>query len=178
MKPVSWLLLLAVLVGPAFSQSPPAPVYVESFRKGSTRIAEKTLQVNLGTKQPSYEARIQDSTGDVHFMLSLAPVRVGQEDPSILSWRVSLVDLHRKLYGNLLLPYRDAYLNTGLKGNVAMLDPSPYAVVPVRAKRVIKVEKFYCSIEVKQYHFEEPGKPHLDSMSVEVQFSNTNPPGN
>jgi hypothetical protein len=172
------LLLLALLSPVLFSQTSPGPVFVESFRRGQTKITEKTLQINLDTKSPTYKASIQDSDGDNHFVFSLTPLRVGVEDPSILSWKASLVDVHRKIYGNLLFPYRDQLSNKGPQGNAPALDPSPYAIVPVRARRVVKVENFYCSIEVKQYHFVMPGQPHLDSMNVEVQFTNTNPLGN
>ena len=161
-----------------FAQTVPAPVYVESFRKGPTRIKEQTLQINLNVKNSTYQAAIPDSDGDPHFILSLTPLRIGVEDPSILSWKASLVDVHRKIYGNLLFPYRDPLYNKGPQGNAAALDPNPYAIIPVRTRRVVKVENFYCSIEVKQYHFVVPGQPHLDSMSVEVQFTNRNPIGN
>jgi hypothetical protein len=178
MKAAAWLLFFAALGGRSFAQTAPAPVYVESFRKGPTRIVEATLEVKLDAETPAYEARIKDSSGEQHFLLSLTPVRVGQEDPRILSWRVSLIDLHRRLYGNLLFPYRDASLNQGPKGHAATLDPSPYAVVPLRALRVIKVESFYCSFEVKQSHLRVPEQWHVDSMQVEVRMTNTNPLGN
>ena len=178
MRVAFWLLCLVTTGAPLFSQTSPAPVYVESFRKGPTKIKEQTLHINLDAKNPKYETRIPDSDGDMHFVLSLTPLRVGEEDPSILSWKASLVDIHRKIYGNLLFPYRDDLSNKGPQGNAPTLDPSPYAIVPVRARRVVKVENFYCSIEVKQYHFVVPGQPHLDSMNVEVQFTNANPIGN
>jgi hypothetical protein len=178
MRSAFWLLFFAQLTAPLFAQASPVPVYVESFRRGSTKIKEQTLQVNLNVKNPTYQANIRDSDGDSHFVLSLTPLRVGVEDPSILSWKASLVDVHRKIYGNLLFPYRDQLYDKGPQGNAPALDPSPYAIIPVRTKRVIKVENFYCSLEVKQYHFVMPGQPHLDSMTVEVQFTNTNPIGN
>src|ERR1700687_3345271 len=78
-----WLLILALFSQTLFSQTSPGPVFVESFRKGSTKIKEQTLQISLDVKNPTYEANIPDSDGDSHFMISLSPLRVGQEDPSI-----------------------------------------------------------------------------------------------
>lgn len=173
-----WMLGFVLCAGQLLAQAGPAPVYVESFRKGSTRIAETTYQVNLDVQHPTYQTKVKDSSGDEHFQLAVTPVRVGEEDPSILSWQVSLVDRHRRLYGTLLLPYRDNYLNGGPKGHVFWLDPDPYAVVPLQAKRVIKIEHFYCVIEVKNYHLLKPEQWHVDTMSVDVQFTNTNPLSN
>ena len=169
------LLCLAVLALPSVAQTAAKPVYVESFRKGSTGITEQTLQVNLTKQSPRYEARVKDSSGHDHFQLTFSPVRIGAEDPSILAWQVSLVDVRRRLYGNLLFPYRDPALNTGPTGHISTLDPNPYAIVPTLAKRVIKVENFYCSIEVKKYHLPVPGVWHLDSMDVEVELTNRSP---
>ena len=43
------------------------------------------------------------------------------------------------------------------------------------AKRIIKVESFYVVLQIKAYHFTPPDSPYLDSMTVGVEFTNTNP---
>lgn len=170
-----WMIGLVLCAGQLLAQAGPAPIYVESFRKGRTRIAETSYQVTLDIQHPSYQARVKDSSGDDHFQLSMTPVRVGEEDASILSWQVSLVDRHRRMYGTLLLPYRDNSLNGGPQGHVFWLDPDPYAMIPLLAKRVVKIEGFYCVIQVKNYHHPVPERRPLDAMGVDVQFTNTNP---
>jgi hypothetical protein len=47
--------------------------------------------------------------------------------------------------------------------------------VPVTAKRIIKVDSFYVVLQVKAHHFTPPDSPYLDSMTVAVEFTNTDP---
>ena len=168
-------LTMLLLLGQLHAQATPATVYVESFRKGPTRIAETTFEVNLDNKKFEYHARIKDSAGRERYQFSLVPERVGSGDDRILAWQVSLVDLKRRSYGNLLLASRDPYLNQGVKGAISRLDPNVYAVVPALAKRVVKVEDFYCVTQVTKYHLLVPERWHLESMSVEVSLTNTSP---
>ena len=159
----------------SFAQTAPKPLYAESFRKGSTKIKETSFQVNLNTHSPIYEVSVKDASGKDRFLFSLKPVRVGEEDNRILAWQASLEDVRTRVYGNLLLPSRDPYLNESTAGKASRLDPNPYAVVPVEAKRVIKVQDFYCALQVTGYRRITPDRAHLESMTVDVQFSNTNP---
>ena len=55
------------------------------------------------------------------------------------------------------------------------LDPSRFAPVPVGARRIIKVDSFYVVLQVKAYHFTPLDSPYLDSMTVAVEFRNTDP---
>jgi hypothetical protein len=157
------------------AQTAPKPVYAESFRKGATRIKESSFQVNLDAQKPTYKIPVKDSSGKDRFVFSLSPVRVGEEDSRILAWQASLEDTHTRVYGNLLLPSRDPYLNESTAGKASRLDPNPYAVIPAEAKRVIKVQHFYCILQVTGYRRITPERVHLDSMTMDVQFSNTNP---
>jgi hypothetical protein len=50
-------------------------------------------------------------------------------------------------------------------------------VVPLRSERVFKVEDFYCVVRVTDHHLTVPERMLLDSMKVEVQFTETNPSG-
>lgn len=178
MKLAASMLLVAMGCVVATAQATPAAVYVESFRKGATKVRERAEEVHLSVREPLFESVIKDSGGDNHFRLAISPVRVDAGDPSIIGWQVSLEDAHRRMYGNLLLPYRDTVLNQGPKGNAFRLDPSTYAVVPLRAERVIKVENFYCVIQVRDFRLIVPERWHLDSMDVDVQLTNTKPLGN
>src|SRR4051812_21848591 len=168
-------LVYCMLALHAVGQSVVKPAYAESFRKGSTKIKESSFQVNLDAHTPSYRVLVKDTSGKDHFVFSLAPVRVGEEDSRILAWQASLEDLHTRVYGNLLLPSRDPYLNESTAGKVSRLDPNPYAVIPAEAKRVIKVQNFYCILQVTAYRRITPERLHLQSMAMDVQFSNANP---
>jgi hypothetical protein len=168
-------LICCMLAVPAVAQTAAKPAYAESFRRGSTKIKESSFQVSLDAHTPSYKVPVKDVSGKDHFVFSLFPVRVGEEDSRILAWQASLEDVHTQVYGNLLLPSRDPYLNQSTARKVSRLDPNPYAVVPAEAKRVIKVENFYCILQVTGYHRITPERLHLDSITMNVQFSNANP---
>ena len=173
-----WCLLAAVLLAmPLWPQATPAPVYVESFRKRPVKIEDKTFQVNLDAKNPTYQSQVKDSEGNDRYKLSFTPMKVGSGDDRILSWRVTLVDTKHPVYGDLLLPSRNPDLNEGREGHVARLDANPYALIPLTAKRVIKVDEFYCVLQVQKHHLLVPERSYVDSMSVEVKFTNINPLG-
>ncbi len=167
------ILVLATATG---AQIPSKSVYVESFRQGSVRISEHMIEVSLTAEKPDFEARIKDAEGNERYALSLMPRKANAEDPGILSWRVQLTDLRRRDFGNLLLasPERELPL-TDVKNQAWWLDPGPYAIVPLQTVRVFKVESFYCVVQVKDRHFLSPERPLVDSMKVEIQFTNTNP---
>ena len=170
------LCLFGVLLGSVFlAAQGTAPLYVESFRKGATKISEQTVEANLTMENPSFAAGIKDAEGQQHFLLSVEPVRADQQDTSIIAWKATLIDIHRKVFGNLLVRYRDEAMNEGAKGNAAKFDPNPYALVPLGAPRTIKVENFYCTFRVMQSHRRRPDVWQLDTLTLEAQFSNTKP---
>lgn len=174
---MKFLYRLGVFLGAAscFAQSP-TPLYVESFRQGSTQIVEQNFDVKLTPHDPSYRERIKDSHGSDRYSFSIDPY--GPEgDTSITSWQVKLADLQHRTYENLLLasqtpasdPARDQ------KNLLPRLDPSPFGPVPLAAKRIIKVDAFYVVLQVKAHHFTPPDSPYLDSMTVAIEFTNTDP---
>jgi len=171
-----WILWLGLLVTGLVWAQAPKTVYVESFRKGPTRISENTAVVVLDARTPSYEARIKDADGSERYQLSLLPQRVGEGDNRILSWRVQLTDLRRRYLGNLLVATRPpGLLSDRPEDRAWWLDANPYAVVPLLAKRVFKVEGFYCVVQVKEQKLLVPERFLPDSIKVEVQFTDKNP---
>jgi len=47
--------------------------------------------------------------------------------------------------------------------------------VPIRARRIFKVDSFYVVFQVKALHFTPVESPYLDSMAVKFAFSNSDP---
>lgn len=167
--------IVMALAGVLWPQATQAPVYVESFRKLSSKIQETDFEVKLDAKNPSHQYQIKDSEGNGRYKLSFTPMRVGPGDDRILAWRVTLIDSRHPVYGDLLLPSRNPDFNEGAAGHAERLDANPYALVPLTAKRIIKVDQFYCVMQVRDYHLLVPEKAYVDSMSVEVKFTNANP---
>jgi hypothetical protein len=150
----------------------PPLLYVESFRHGATRVTEKTFEAQLTPQSPVYREPIKDLRGNDRYVLSLAPLRV-EGDIQIVSWEAKLADLQHRTYANVLtasqIPSDDPV------NNAWWLDPGKFARVPVRTERVIKVDGFYVVLKVVAYHFTPSESPYLDSMTVRVNITNTDP---
>ncbi len=165
----SFFLALAAALS---SQNPPPTLYAESFRRGATRVTEESFDMKLTPQDPTYREIVKDAHGNDRFIFTVAPqVLEGQEE--IISWHADLVDLHHAIYDNILMaspsPSSDA------KNTLWRFDPGKYAAVPSRARRIIKVDSFYVAMQIKAYHFTPLDSPYLDSMTVHVDFKNTDP---
>lgn len=171
------LLLVPIVLCAAMrlpAQSPTA--YAESFRQGAGHVVEESFEAKLTPQDAEYRERIKDSRGADRYAFSIVPY-IPQGDSKITSWQVKLSDLHHPIYDNVLLtsPTPSDDPANKAKDSLWRLDPSRFAAVPVSAKRVIKVESFYVVLEVKAYHFTPLDSPYLDSMTVAVEFRNTDP---
>ncbi len=170
------MILWAMSGAPLLGQSDSPTIYAESFRQGSTQITEETFEAKLGPQNPSYRERIKDSRGNDRYELTITP-QVLEGGNQITSWRVRLRDLRHNIYSNILVadqltnqePSPDA------KNNLWRLDPNRFGPVPIRARRIIKVDGFYVMIQVKDFHFTPLDSPYLDSMAVRFAFSNSAP---
>jgi hypothetical protein len=172
---VLWCLLFAPALG---AQPAPETLYAESFRHGATRITEETFEAKLDPRNSVYRERIKDTRGVDRYTLSIVPLGpVG--DTSITSWQVKLADLHHTIYDNILLASQGSPQDPKQdpRNNLWWLNPRRFAAVPVDARRIIKVDGFYVVLQVKAYHFTPLDSPYLDSMTVEVQFTNSDPRG-
>ena len=150
----------------------PPLLYVESFRHGATRVTEKTFEARLTPQNPVYREPIKDVRGNDRYVLSLAPLHV-EGDIQIVSWEATLADLQHRTYANVLMASQipsDDPVN-----NAWWLDPGKFARVPVLTERIIKVDGFYVVLKVMAYHFTPSESPYLDSMTVQVNITNTDP---
>ena len=172
-------LLFAVVLCVAMrlaAQSPPTTVYTESFRQGATHVLEDGFEAKLTPQDAVYRERIKDSRGADRYAFSIIP-RVPEGDTKITSWQVKLADLRHTIYDNVLLASLDLSDDpkNDPKNSLWRLDPSINAAVPAGARRIIKVDSFYVVLQVKAYHFTPLDSPYLDSMTVSVEFRNTDP---
>ena len=157
---------------PLFGQNSPPTVYAESFRQGSTRITEEGFDLKLTPENASYHETVKDSQGMDRYELMIAPLMPGGDD-KVTSWTVTLKDLRHSFYRNLLMAEQEP--SDEAKNNVFWLNPKQTAPVPLRAKRIMKVEDFYMVIQVKDLHFTPLDSPYLDSMAISFALTNTDP---
>jgi len=154
------------------AQTQPTFAYIESFRKGTVRIEEQAVQIDLDPKNPTCAVRVRDSSGRDRYIFGCSPETVGQGDQRTLGWHVRLEDLKHRIYPNVLMTTPDPMQD---KTQMGWLDPGKFAKIPLGMERVVKVEQFYCAFRVRDAHFAVQGQPYLDHMVVEVRFTNTMP---
>jgi hypothetical protein len=173
------LLALAVLPSVRGQTSSPT-IYAESFRQGATRITEEIFDVKLTPENATYRERIKDSRGEDRYELTIFP-QGPEGDTKITSWHVALRDLHHTAFNNVLAmpqnPLQDSTQDStqDSRRNLCSLDPNQFGSVPIRAKRIFKVDAFYVVFQVNALHFTPLESPYLDSMAVKFAFSNSDP---
>jgi len=146
-------------------------IYSDSFKKGTTRITEQTLEVALTPEHARQEVKVLDSSGKPRYTLRFVP-DIPTGDTKIVGWFVRLTDAHHKIYDSILPKSPDLSQDTQ---QLWWLDAKPYAKTLLQARRVIKVEQFYCVIQVKDVKRLVPAQHYLNLMNVVVQFTNTKP---
>jgi hypothetical protein len=166
------ILACVTIAAPVLGQSAPPTIYAESFRQGPTRVTEETFEAKLSPQNATYRERIKDSRGNDRYELTITP-QGPEGDDEITSWRVGLRDLRHIIYSNILVA--DQEPSAEAKNNLWRLDPNQFGSVPIRAKRIMKVEGFYVVIQVKDLHFTPLDSPYLDSMGVQFALVNDDP---
>jgi hypothetical protein len=167
---LAWVMVAMAL--PLLGQNAAPTIYAESFRQGSTRITEEAFDATLTPDDATYRERIKDALGNDRYELTISP-QVMEGGKEITSWRVRLRDLHHSIYSNILLA--DQQPSPDAKNNLWWLNPNRFSSVPIRAKRIMKVDGFYVVMQVKDLHFTPLDSPYLDSMAVHFGFSNSDP---
>jgi len=166
-----WIVLLASLVLPALADDTRQQVYSESFKKGATRVTDQTFNVTLTPEQARQEFKVMDSTGKHRYILRFVP-DISRGDTKIVGWFVRLADLHHKIYESVLPTSPDLTADTTLHW---WLDGRQFAKVPLRTTRVIKVEQFFCQLQVTDVARLSANQSYIKQLDLTVQFSNMKP---
>jgi len=154
------------------AQTAQPTIYAESFRKGATHVTEDSFTVKLTPANPDFRERIKDSTGLDRYELRITPQGpVG--DTKITAWRVQLKDLRYSIYSNVLLASQEP--SADARNNLWWLTPDRFGPVPIKARRIMKVDSFYVVMQVTDLHFTPLDSPYLDSMVVQFVFANKDP---
>ena len=169
---IRWIwVFIAMLASVALADDSGKVVYSETFKKGATQITEQILDVALTAGQPKQDFKVLDAGGKEHYILRFVP-DMPPGDTRILGWFVRLVDAHHKIYDSVLPTSPDLSRD---QTQAWWLDARQFAKAPLQARRIFKVEQFYCVVQVKDVKRLGPGQPYLNQMNVAVQFTNTKP---
>jgi len=167
-----WALLAVLIALSALAQTDSPTLYAESFRKGSTYIVEDKFEARLSPADPDYRERVHDAAGIDRYELTITP-QGPQGDNKITSWRIQLRDLRHPVYHNLLV--EDQAPSEDPKNNLWWLNPNRFGGVPIRTRRIVKVDSFYVVFQVENLHFTPLDSPYLDSMVVRFELTNRDP---
>ena len=163
---------MLLIVTASVAQTAEPTMYAESFRHGSTRVMEDAFDVKLNPENAFYRERIKDSRGEDRYEMTVTPhVLVGSSQ--VTFWEVKLADLRHRMYSNVLVAEQEP--SPDARNNLWRLDPNRFSPVPIRARRIMKVDEFYVVIQVKDLHFTPLDSPYLDSMAVQFAFTNSDP---
>jgi hypothetical protein len=162
--------LLWGAIAPA--QTQPSFTYVESFRKGATRIREEIHEVDLDPKNPTCAIRVKDQNGRDRYQLNCTPQRAAPGDDRIIAWQLKLADLNHRIYPNVMMSSPDP---TQDSVQIGWLDPDKFAKIALTTERVVKVDSFYCVFQVTDSRLVAAGQPYLDHLTLNIRFTNTMP---
>ena len=151
----------------------PPFAYVESFRKGPTRVTEQSMQVDLDPHNATCDIRVKDQSGKDRYRFGCVPQRAAAGDDRITGWQVQLgrpasQDLSQRASWARRIRARTTV-------QIGWLDPGKFAKIPLNTERVVKVDNFYCVFQVTDSHFIAPGQPYLDHLTLDIRFTNTMP---
>jgi len=168
--------------------------YAESWKKGNRPIQEQRFYRRLNADEPSFNTVVKDSSGSVNFGLLVAPfyyVRDAQgklkfkPEPTVPSarvnfWQVKLFEPGADV--SLLVANKDQGDLIDWRNTLAVLNPveddKGYMVgisgVPISSKRVIKVESFYCILNILNYEL-NPKQLTFEWLEIEIILTNNRP---
>src|SRR5207248_8178695 len=112
-------------------------------------ITEDKFEAKLTPDNATYREMIKDSYGKDRYELTIAPEGPAG-DTEITAWRVKLRDLPHTIYNNILL--QEPQPSQDPKYNSWWLTPNPFGPVPIRARRIVKVDAFYVVVQVTNLH--------------------------
>ena len=164
---------------------------VEGWKSGEQQIQERKLILSLKDNQTNFGVYINDISGVPRYKLVARPSRFS-ERVRFEAWLISLykepdplVQLDKYPNYNLLSSERPEpgkhYFPDPDEANISLLYPSEnpktwqrdlVGLYPMSAKRVVKVEAFYCVIQVLEYKFNAANPRRLESLIVQVEFTN------
>jgi hypothetical protein len=161
--------------------SPPQPTrqslsYVESWKKGPRQVKERSFHIQFTKQDAEYERVFEDSTGEIRYAQSVVPIVTLKRQR--VGWYVRLREDGTK--HSFLQPERGIGHHFAQENSVAVLYPADYPTVqlgdllhvPLSARRVIKVESFYCIIQVSAYKLASK-RIGFTSISVDIDLTNT-----
>jgi hypothetical protein len=145
--------------------------YTEGWKKGTHQVQEQKIVIRLSTRVRVYERTINDAAGQARYRLKIEPTLTESPESSPKAWAVRLIGPDDPF--SLLQPDHDPNKHHFTKADfLSLLYPveepnwrkTGFMGVPLSSKRVIKVEGFYCIIQVRAYRLSRTSPPAFESI--------------
>jgi hypothetical protein len=185
-------LILSLTITSAAQLNTSGEVYVQSWRRGERKIQPQKMLIELNRDHLAHEQVLLDAGGIPRFILQVRHSPWNKKFNAYYeSWWVDLCDYRgqkRRLDVSkecLLLtssgrgPGGDYFPKEDSVGRLYPLEEHQQEIMkkvsnayPLYAKRVVKVEGFYCIIQVKRHKMSQINPMMMDSLSVEIELTN------
>jgi hypothetical protein len=136
------------------------------------RIEEDGFEVGLNSCISCPVEWITDSQGKERYELIIQAQRAEAGD-GVMFWSLVLKDLRYPKVGNVLMSEHEPSMDP--TQNLWRLDLSRANGMPTDAKRIIKVDGFYVTIEVRSVHFKTRDARYPDMADINLTFTNRDP---
>lgn len=177
-------LLFMMTVGTA-QTSAPSTYTIDSWKTGGTLVQEQTLQFELNRlrKRPM-SVIVKDRLGRSKYKLETSFQERTDRQTVSQGWNIELFELGKVRTSDLLKPirrrYQDEYrpedhISLLLYQSDALNRELPVLSVPFTARRIIKVESFYCVIQVLRLTLSRNNRSVRGGV-VSISFVNQMPP--
>jgi hypothetical protein len=176
--------LVIVLTTAGAAQTSPRTYRIDSWKTGETLVEEHALQFDLGkVRGRPITAIVRDKSGLPRYQLKISFQQNNDRQTVYQAWNVELIELGKADAANLLTPFtsrhQDAYRPKDHVASIiyqsdALDRPLPVLSVPLTSRRIIKVESFYCVIEVHRAAF-SANRRSVKSGTLSIRFTNTSP---
>lgn len=150
---------------------------------------EQVITIELGTTQRSYEAIINGKSETVKYKLRIDFDLYGLAGPRVERYKVSISESDgvsrpgkRLPIYNMLMREQPSsgkhyFPKDDSVGEIFPLEEVPFFKYgfngfPISAKRVIKIEGFYCIIQATSYKISTKKPGVFDSLTLQIEFRN------
>ncbi|MEW6737275.1 MAG: hypothetical protein AB1489_38680 [Acidobacteriota bacterium] len=155
--------------------------YIESWRKGSGKIQERELFVDINTNTPNFQTPIKDSSRKEKYILTASSgIKKIDNKSRIVNINIYLSESgsppeeKNLLRARMKDPFEDCLGCDPISETLWIIaaDPTDGNYLPILTERVVKIENFYCIIKVTKNKLNFEKEPAFDAATIQITLTN------